>query len=143
LLEIAGESIDFITVSNYWGWQKDFKYYRETENVILDGQARAAAQAIQESSHRDRIKVIVAEFSAVDWAEKWPHRNDLGHAIVSFDITGQLLCNKSVEFAMLWGTRYNEGELEKNWYALGNSNEILPAGQPLVILGGAFLRARW
>jgi alpha-L-arabinofuranosidase len=135
VLEIAGENVDFVTVSNYWGWQKDFEYYRETENVILDGQARAAAQAVQESSHRGRIKVIVAEFSAVDWAEKWPHRNDLGHAIVSFDITGQLLCNKSVEFAMLWGTRYNEGELEKNWYALGNRNEILPAGRPLAIWG--------
>ncbi len=36
---------------------------------------------------------------------------------------------------MLWGTRYNEGELEKNWYALGNRNEILPAGRPLAIWG--------
>ena len=36
---------------------------------------------------------------------------------------------------MLWGTRYLEGELEKNWYALGNRNEILPAGQPLAIWG--------
>jgi len=135
LLEIAGENIDFVTVSNYWGWQKDFEYYRGTNNVILDGQARNAAEAIRESSHHDRIKVIVAEFSAVDWAEKWPHRNDLGHAIVSFDIAGQLLCNKSVEFAMLWGTRYLHSELEKNWYALDNRNEILPAGQPLVIWG--------
>lgn len=135
LLEIAGEDLDFVTVSNYWGWQKDFEYYRDTENVILDGQARDAAQAIQESSHRDRIKVIVAEFSAVDWAKKWPHRNDLGHAIVSFDITGQLLCNKSVEFAMLWGTRYMHGAIEKNWYALDNRNEILPAGRPLAIWG--------
>lgn len=141
LLEIAGEDLDFIAVSNYWGWQKDFEYYRGTDNVILDGQARNAAQAIQESSHHDRIKVIVAEFSAVDWAEKWPHRNDLGHAIVSFDIAGQLLCNKSVEFAMLWGTRYMEGELEKNWYALGNHNEILPAGQPLAIWG-RFLKSK-
>jgi len=135
LLEIAGENLDFVTVSNYWGWQKDFEYYRGTDNVILDGEARAAAQAIQESSYRSRIKVIVAEFSAVDWSKKWPHRNDLGHAIVSFDIAGQLLCNKSVEFAMLWGTRYLDGKLEKNCYALGNRNEILPAGQPLAIWG--------
>ena len=135
LLEIAGEELDFVTVSNYWGWKRSFEYYRGTENVLLDGDARNAAQAVEESPHRDRIKVIVAEFSAVDWTKKWPHRNDLGHAIVSFDIAGQLLCNKSVEFAMLWGTRYLEGELEKNWYALGNRNEILPAGQPLAIWG--------
>jgi hypothetical protein len=54
---------------------------------------------------------------------------------VSFDIAGQLLCNKSVEFEMLWGTRYLHGELEKNWYALDNRNGILPAGQPLAIWG--------
>lgn len=135
LLEIAGEELDFVTVSNYWGWQKDFEYYRKTDNVILDGQARDAAQAIKESPHHDRIKVIVAEFSAVDWSEKWPHRNDLGHAIVSFDIAGQLLCNNSVECAMLWITRYMGGAVEKNWYALGNRNEILPAGRPLAIWG--------
>lgn len=141
LLKIAGEDIDFIAVSNYWGWQKNFEYYGATENVILDVWARNAAQAINESLHRDRIKVIVAEFSAVDWSKKWPHRNDLGHAIVSFDIAGQLLCNNNVELAMLWGTRYMEGELEKNWYALGNRNEILPAGRPLAIWG-YFLKSK-
>lgn len=78
----------------------------------------------------------MAEFSAVDWAKKWPHRNDLGHAIVSFDIAGQLLCNNSVECAMLWGTRYLDStNLVLNWYALGNRNEILPAGRPLAIWG--------
>lgn len=141
LLEIAGEDLDFIAVSNYWGSPKGFEYYRETENVLLDGWARNAAQAIKESLHSDRIKVIVSEFSAVDWTKKWPHRNDLGHAIVSFDIAGQLLCNNSVEYAMLWGTRYMHGAVEKNWYALGDRNEILPAGRPLAIWGH-FLKSK-
>ncbi len=142
LLEIAGEDIDFIAVSNYWGWQKSFEFYRGTENVLLDGSARNAARAIKESPHSDRIKVIVSEFSAVDFAEKWPHRNDLGHAIVSFDLTGQLLCNNSVECAMLWPTRYMESSNPvKNWYALGNRNEILPAGRPLAIWGH-FLKSK-
>lgn len=141
LLEIAGEDIDFVTLHNYWRWQKDFEYYRETENVPLDGVVRIAAQVIKESPHSDRIKVVVGEFSAVDWAKKWPHRNDLGHAIVSFDLTGQLLCNNIVECAMLWGTRYMHGAVEKNWYALGNRNEILPAGRPLAIWGH-FLKSK-
>lgn len=142
LLEIAGEDVDFIAVSNYWGWGKSFEYYRGAENVLLDEQARNAAQAIKESPHSDRIKVIVSEFGSITWSPKtWPDLNNLGHAIVSFDIAGQLLCNNSVEFAMLWGTRYNEGELEKNWYALGNRNEILPAGRPLAIWG-RFLKSK-
>ena len=141
LLEIAGEDLDFIAVSNYWGSPKGFEFYRGTENVPLDGSAWNAAQAVEESPQRDRIKVIVSEFSAVDWTKKWPHRNDLGHAIVSFDIAGKLLCNNSVECAMLWGTRYMHGAVEKNWYALGNRNEILPAGRPLAIWGH-FLKSK-
>lgn len=139
-LEVAGEELDFVTVSNYCRL-KDFEYYRRTENVILDGSARNAAQSIKESPHKDRVKVIVAEFGAITWSKTWPHRNDLGHAIVSFDIAGQLLCNNSVECAMLWGTRYMHGAVEKNWYALGSRNEILPAGQPLAIWG-RFLKSK-
>jgi len=142
LLEIAGEELDFVTVSNYWGWQLSFEDYRNAENVILDHAAREAAQAIKESPHSDRIKVIVSEFGSITWTPKtWPDLNNLGHAIVSFDLAGQLLCNNSVEYAMLWGTRYMHGAVEKNWYALGNRNEILPAGQPLVIWG-RFLKSK-
>jgi alpha-L-arabinofuranosidase len=141
LLVVAGAELDFVTVSNYCGWIKDFDYYRRAENVILDYRVRPAAQVIQESSHKDRLRVVVAEFNAINWSETWPDKNDLGHAIVSFDMAGQLLCNKNVEFAMLWGTRYMEGELEKNSYALGNRNEILPAGQPLAIWG-RFLKSQ-
>jgi alpha-L-arabinofuranosidase len=142
LLKIAGEDLDFIAVSNYWGRQKSFEYYRVTENVILDEWARNAAQAIKESPHSDRIRVIVSEFGSITWSPKtWPDLNNLGHAIVSFDIAGQLLCNNSVEFAMLWGTRYMHGAIEKNWYALGNRNEILPAGRPLAIWG-RFLKSK-
>ena len=140
LLEVVGEELDFVTVSNYCGL-KDFEYYRRTENVILDGSAGNAAQSIKESHHKDRVKVIVAEFGAITWSKTWPDNNDLGHAIVSFDIAGQLLCNNSVECAMLWGTRYMHGAVERNWYALGNRNEILPAGRPLAIWG-QFLKSK-
>lgn len=140
LLEVVGEELDFVTVSNYCGL-KDFEYYRRTENVILDGSAGNAAQSIKESPHKDRVKVIVAEFGAITWSKTWPDNNDLGHAIVSFDIAGQLLCNNSVECAMLWGTRYMHGAVEKNSYALGNRNEILPAGRPLAIWGH-FLKSK-
>lgn len=140
-LEVAGEELDFVTVSNYCGL-KDFEYYRRTENVILDGSARNAAQSIKESPHKDRVKVIVAEFGAITWSKTWPRRNDLGHAIVSFDIAGQLLNNSSVECAMLWPTRYMESSNPvKNWYALGNRNEILPAGRTLAIWG-RFLKSK-
>jgi len=142
LLEIAGEDLDFIAVSNYWGWKKSFEYYRGAENVLLDVEARNAAQAIKESPHSDRIKVIVSEFGSITWTpETWPDLNNLGHAIVSFDLAGQLLLNNSVEYAMLWGTRYMHGAIEKNWYALDNRNEILPAGQPLAIWG-RFLKSK-
>jgi len=140
LLEIAGEELDFVTVSNYL-WLRNFEYYRKTEDVILDGSARNAALAIQESPHKDRIKVIVAEFGAITWSKTWLDKNDLGHAIVTFDLAGQFICNNSVECAMQWFTRYMHGAVEKNWYMLGNCNEILPVGQPLAIWGH-FLKSK-
>jgi alpha-N-arabinofuranosidase len=131
LLGVAGAELDFVTVSNYCEWIRDFDYYRRTENVPLDHWVRPAAQAIQESPHKDRLSVVVAEFSAINWLETWPDKNDLGHAIVAFDMAGQLLCNNNVEFAMLWATRY----MGKNGIALGNRNEILPKGRALAIWG--------
>lgn len=138
LLRDAGEKLDFVTLSNYAGWPHGFEQYRHplAENVVLDGLVREAGRAIDESSHRDRIKVVVSEFNAVDWKKKWPWRNDLGHAIVSFDIAGQLLCNDRVLFAMQWTTRWMEdSKPTEMWYALGKKNEILPAGRPLAIWG--------
>ncbi len=137
LLAVAGAELDFVTVSNYCWWIKDFDYYRRTENVLLDHSVRSATQAIQESPHKDRLRVVVAEFSAINWLETWPDKNDLGHAIVAFDMAGQLLCNNNVEFAMLWATRY----MGKNGIALGNRNEILPKGRALAIWG-RFLKSK-
>ncbi|MBN2180840.1 MAG: hypothetical protein JW715_02910 [Sedimentisphaerales bacterium] len=137
LLDVAGAELDFVTLSNYCEWIKDFEYYRRTENVLLDHWVRPAAQAIQESPHKDRLRVVVAEFNSFNWLKTWSYRNDLGHAIVAFDMAGQLLCNNNVEFAMLWATRY----MEKDGIALGNHNEILPAGRPLAIWG-RFLKSQ-
>lgn len=135
LLGIAGKHLDFLTVSNYHGggWE-GFKRYQETENMALDGPARHAAQAVAESPYYDRIEVVVAEYNACDWKGTWAHRNDLGHAIVSFDIAGQLFCNNRVKCAMLWTTRYmGDANPVKIWFALGAQNELLPAGRSLAI----------
>lgn len=136
LLQVAGAKLDFVTLSNYVGWPHGFDQYRQAEGIVLDGKVRDAARAIAESPHRDRIRVVVAEFNAVDFAKRWPWRNDLGHAIVSFDIAGQLLCNDRVMCAMLWTTRWMEDSRPAEmWYALGERNEVLPAGRPLAIWG--------
>ena len=136
VLDAAGEHLDFLTVSNYRGWTDGFDRYRRTPRIALDGPARNAERAIDASPYRDRMKVIVAEFNAVDFKKRWPPRNDLGHAIVSFDIAGQLILRPRVECAMLWTTRWMDAEKpDSMWYALGPHNEIRVAGRPLAIWG--------
>lgn len=142
LLQIAGAKLDFVTLSNYVGWPHGFDQYRQAEDIVLDGKVRNVVRAIAESPHADRIKVVVAEFNAVDFAKRWPWRNDLGHAIVSFDIAGQLLCNDRVMCAMLWTTRWmKDSRPVEMWYVLGERNEVLPAGRPLAIWG-TFLKGQ-
>ncbi len=138
LLEIAGPDLDFVTVSNYVGWPEGFARYADpaAQGTELDNMVREAAAAIAQSPHRNRIQVVASEFNAVDFTKGWPWKNDLGHAIVTFDMAGEFLCNDRVLAAMLWNTRWVEDHKPVTmWYALGRKNEILPAGRPLAIWG--------
>lgn len=47
-------------------------------------------------------KLIVAEYGTIDWAGLWHGTNDMGHAIVNFDMTGQLLLEPQIEFSCFW-----------------------------------------
>ncbi len=140
ILELAGAELGFLSRSTYVGWKQGFDLYREAEEIVLDGQATEIVRTIADSPHRDHIKLIVTEFNAVDFNKEWPWRGDLGHAIVAFDLAGQLLCNDGVMCAMQWGTRWmDDAKPEEMWYALGERNEILPPGRSLAIWG-AFLK---
>ena len=141
ILDIAGEYLDFLTLSNYrgdgWG-DNGFDHYRALPNGTLS-KADDAVRAIAASDYADSMEIIITEFNAVDFQGRWPWRNDLGHAIVVFDMLGEFLYDPHVTSAMLWTTRWmNADNPYQMWYALDNENRPTAVGRTLFIWGRFF-----
>ena len=141
VLAIAGEYLDFLTLSNYrgdgWG-ENGFDHYRTLPNGTLS-KADDAVRAIATSDYADSIEVVISEFNAADFQQRWPWRNDLGHAIVVFDMLGEFLYDSYITSAMLWTTRWmNADDPYQMWYALDNENRPTAVGRALTIWGRFF-----
>ncbi len=52
------------------------------------------------------IPIVITEFNATDWSGSWPNVNDLGHALVVFDMIGQQVSHPEVALTTLWNTRF-------------------------------------
>ncbi|MEI7731748.1 MAG: hypothetical protein WCO56_19405 [Verrucomicrobiota bacterium] len=52
------------------------------------------------------IPILLTEFNATDWSGSWPNVNDLGHALVLFDMIGQQMSHPEVALTTLWNTRF-------------------------------------
>ena len=145
---IAGDVLDFLTISNYVGPRlQSFAEYQNTWDKDLIDKVRQVASAIESSSNADNMKIVVSEYNNGHWGTDWELRNDLGHAMVNFDMTGQLISHEKVEFANQWATRYLHDQDEEKlnaspgYYALGKYNELLPSGRSLAIWG-EFLKSQ-
>ena len=139
-LPIAGSSLDFLTVSEYTGW--DWKRFDKfEERPELADTALGAVRAIQRyapPAARERLRVIVSETNTKDYAEGgWPDNNDLGHALVTFATLGRLASQPLIESAMIWTTRWmtDTEAPSSEFYALDAKNRLIPTGQALKMWG--------
>lgn len=143
LVDKAGGDLDFISYSNYFGSEQGAGYgrYLTAAGIDLIPHAHELLDVIEHSPYRGRIEVIAAEFGAGDFSKSKPmsqrwEGNDLGHALVLFDMVGQFLCEPGVTTAMFWTTRWmDDANPVRRCYALGYHNEILPVGEPLALWG--------
>jgi len=146
LLRRAASEIDFMVVHPYpcfeWG---SYDYFLQHTPVFTDAvdQALAALQEWASPADAARLRILVTETNAFDWAATdwyqgnqagWPWRNDLGHALVLFDILGQHLAHPRVDGVQVWNTRWFEpaGGLAD---VLDPENSLLPTGQALGLWG--------
>jgi alpha-N-arabinofuranosidase len=143
ILPVAAEKIDFLVVHMYplWAWGS-YDYYRAQSHNFLRpvDTALEAIKTAAPASEQARLQVAVTEFNAIDYAEKgtWPNANDLGHALVVFDIMGQILSQPRLAFAQFWATRWvnnQTAEIQEVSDALNQFNEFNPVGQALTIWG--------
>jgi len=146
LLTHAAPEIDFLAVHPYpcfeWG---SYDYYPQHTPVFTDAadQSVAALQAWAPPADAARIRILATETNAFNWAattwyqghrDGWPWRNDLGHALVLFDLLGQYLVHPRVDMVQVWNTRWFEpaGGLAD---VLDPQNALLPTGQALGLWG--------
>lgn len=106
----AVSKIDFLALSEYpvINYTGGYEHYR-TNDVNLTEEIDLAISDIQTfapAQHKNRIKVIAAEYNAIDWNNLWPHVNDLGHALVNFQMFGDIISKNAVEAAFMWNTRW-------------------------------------
>ncbi|HXW04960.1 MAG TPA: carbohydrate-binding protein [Vicinamibacterales bacterium] len=147
VLSTASSAIDFLAVHNYpamnWG---SYSYYRNN-NVNLMTPVQIAQRAIETyvpAGDRARLSIASTEINSADWSGGWPHRNDLGHALVVFDIFGAHLVNPGVAFTQLWNTRWSGNDTATTpvlWDALNRLNELQATGRAAAIWG-QFLKAK-
>ena len=137
---IAGQDVDFLVNSNYLkGTWDGFSKYRDNTKLNFIQNGEALADAINQyapESKKDDMFVVLAELNAKNWAGAWQGRNDLGHALVTAEIFGQMLMNDKIRMGALWTTRWMKiNESDNVFHALGPKNEILPAGRAVAIWG--------
>lgn len=136
----AGDYIDRLCVSNYgvYDFIKGYSTYRDSVKCLI-WPAMTAIGALKKyapSEQSHRWKIIVSEFGSIDWAGIWNGENDMGHAIVVFDMAGQLLQQPLIEFSCFWNTRWIENEIRAPDHdALDKNGGILPTGRALSIWG--------
>ena len=141
VLSSAAAKIDFLSVHVYpvWGWES-YDYYRRRSVNPTDSIADAieAVNTFAPAQDKKRLRIAVTETNVGDWSPifTWANDNDLGHALVAFDLFGQLLAIPEIDFIHLWTTRWIDERFPPSVYdALSPANELLPVGRAIAIWG--------
>eukprot|EP01104_Vermistella_antarctica_P021183 TRINITY_DN93_c0_g1_i2.p1 TRINITY_DN93_c0_g1~~TRINITY_DN93_c0_g1_i2.p1 ORF type:complete len:628 (-),score=122.59 TRINITY_DN93_c0_g1_i2:1988-3871(-) len=146
LLEKAASSIDFLIVHTYpmYEYIDGYTTYLNSSPSFV-AQADQAVRAIRDfapDEDKNRIKVALTETNSIDYAadgKGWKNYNDLGHALVTFDIIGQHLLIPELLFAEFWNTRWvsNDAPTEEDavFDAIDKLNQLTAMGRAMAIWG--------
>lgn len=139
ILPSVSQYIDILGVSNYpvWQYTGGYDYYKNNTPNLM-GNANIALNAINSyapTAHKARLKVMSTEFNSMDWQGSWPDLNDVGHALVNFEMIGEHLKNPKIEGAMLWNTRWVNNLTKPNdlYDAIDRNGNLLANGKALSI----------
>jgi len=144
LLSIAHAQIDCLIVHSYPAWTfKNYSSYRNASALIpaeVDFAANAllACTACTEAD-KSRIKIIENEYAGVTFGLRggWT-QNDLGHALMTAELTGRLVEDSRVAASAYWTTRWihNTSDTPVDEYdALNAHNQPLAQGKALSLWG--------
>jgi hypothetical protein len=110
VLPLASAHIDFLGLSNYpaWSYTGGYDFYRTNNPDFMSVVNRAviAIGKYTRNEDKERIKIMVTEFNAIDWSGTWKNDNDLGHALFCFEMLGEHLQSPFVVSSNFWTTRW-------------------------------------
>jgi alpha-L-arabinofuranosidase len=138
LLANAEEHVDAIAISNYpvWNWTNGYDTYRNGNPDFVQNITSAVATI----GSRD-IGVIVSEYNSIDWNHAWGNDNDLGHALVNFQIFGDQIKTEKVLDAYLWNTRWiNNANVPHLSDAIDSNGNLNAIGKALSLWGNNLLQ---
>ncbi|HUQ65093.1 MAG TPA: T9SS type A sorting domain-containing protein [Flavitalea sp.] len=102
--------IDYLGLSEYpvFNYTGGYDYYLAND-VNLTSEVDHAIEDINQfapDQHKSRIKVIATEYNSIDWNNTWLNINNLGHALVNFQMFGDMIVKPKLEAACMWNTRW-------------------------------------
>lgn len=125
LLKQGGAKLDFVSCSNYYPGNKwgnmGYKFYEENSNVgmlMLYDTFLKVTKDLGQS-----LEFVIAECNAKQWEGNWTDNNDIGHALVCFDICAQINQSQKITTGMFWNTSWFDTE-NNSFNLLTGKNEL-------------------
>lgn len=140
VFEIASAEIDFLAIHDYpctpWKRYETYLHQQGGFGGAADG-AVEAARLYCPPQDAEGMRVALTETNSADWSHRgWPSINNLGHALVLFDIIGSYLEHPMVDLLCVWNTRWlHNDKRQELWDALGPQNQLWPTGRVTAIWG--------
>lgn len=143
VLKHAAPSIDFLALHTYpcYGWKSFDDFAKRVGKVnFVTNEARKALQKWASPADAERIRFAVTEFNAVNYKGfpvttiGWQNENDLGHALVVFDLIGDWLLDPKIDMAEMWNSRWTHNDTKGKheiYDAVDADNNLLPTGLSL------------
>jgi alpha-L-arabinofuranosidase len=138
LLAVSDGYVDAIAISNYpvLNWFTGYDTFRTgTPSFVSE------INSVISSIGSRNIKVIVSEYNSIDWNNVWANTNDLGHALVNFQMFGDQIKIPQVQDAYLWNTRWVDNDTKPQGIndAVDASGNLNATGLALSMWGNNFL----
>jgi hypothetical protein len=132
----AAEHVDFLSVHTYpcWKWKGYEQYRKRSPDPLATVRSAKAAIARHAPAHAGRLEILLTEFAAGTFGGWDEAPADLGRALVTFDLQGQLLQAREVRASQFWTTHNIYSERDGGVFdALMRDNALSPIGRALWI----------
>ena len=132
----GSNAFDYLTIGGYFNPGSSYTNYQNLDKTYQNV-TTILSQIVTYSQVGDgtRIRPCYYEWNGVDWNNTWANTNDLGHALLNFQIQGDLLNKSGWDFSCLWNTRWVGNDPTSVFNALKADGSFTAVGQSLAIWG--------